>query len=95
MLQSGRGSVINIASVSAHIPLSRVIAYSAAKAAVLSLSQFWRVNGLLLVSGSTPSRQDSFQLNRIEKSCFMKTGVQRLEPRASWATLPWDVSGGG
>jgi NAD(P)-dependent dehydrogenase (short-subunit alcohol dehydrogenase family) len=40
MLEAKRGSIINIASVSAHIPLSRVIAYSAAKAAVLSLSQF-------------------------------------------------------
>jgi NAD(P)-dependent dehydrogenase (short-subunit alcohol dehydrogenase family) len=37
---AGGGSIINIASVSAHLPLSRVIAYSAAKAAVLSLSQF-------------------------------------------------------
>jgi NAD(P)-dependent dehydrogenase (short-subunit alcohol dehydrogenase family) len=35
-----RGSIINIASVSAHLPLSRVVAYSAAKAAVLSLTQF-------------------------------------------------------
>ena len=40
MTQRGRGSIINIASVSAHVPLSRVVAYSAAKAAVLSLTQF-------------------------------------------------------
>jgi NAD(P)-dependent dehydrogenase (short-subunit alcohol dehydrogenase family) len=40
MVARGRGSIINIASVSAHLPLSRVVAYSAAKAAVLSLSQF-------------------------------------------------------
>jgi len=36
----GGGSIINIASVSAHIPLSRVVAYSAAKAATLSLTLF-------------------------------------------------------
>ena len=40
MCQRGRGSIINIASVSAHLPLSRVVTYSAAKAAVLSLSLF-------------------------------------------------------
>jgi NAD(P)-dependent dehydrogenase (short-subunit alcohol dehydrogenase family) len=40
MLARGKGSIINIASVSAHIPLSRVVAYSASKAAVLSLTQF-------------------------------------------------------
>src|SRR5690349_16701434 len=40
MAKRGRGSIINIASISAHVPLSRVVAYSAAKAAVLSLTQF-------------------------------------------------------
>lgn len=40
MVQSGKGSIINIASISAHIPLSRIPSYSSAKAAVLSLTQF-------------------------------------------------------
>lgn len=40
MCERGRGSIINIASVSAHLPLSRVVTYSAAKAALISLSQF-------------------------------------------------------
>ena len=40
-MKTGRkGSIINIASVSAHLPLSSVVAYSAAKAAVLSLTKF-------------------------------------------------------
>jgi NAD(P)-dependent dehydrogenase (short-subunit alcohol dehydrogenase family) len=57
MLKRGRGSIINIASVSAHIPLSRVVAYSASKAAVLSLTQFlareWAVKGVR-VNSITP-----------------------------------------
>ncbi len=40
MKNHGKGSIINIASVSAHLPLSRVAAYSAAKAALLNLTQF-------------------------------------------------------
>lgn len=40
MLAAGQGSVINIASLSGMTPLSRVVAYSAAKAAVINLTQF-------------------------------------------------------
>jgi NAD(P)-dependent dehydrogenase (short-subunit alcohol dehydrogenase family) len=40
MKEQRKGSIINIASVSAHLPLSRVVAYSAAKAALLNLTQF-------------------------------------------------------
>ena len=40
MADSGEGgSILNIASVTSHLPLSRVFAYSASKAAVVSLTQ--------------------------------------------------------
>jgi NAD(P)-dependent dehydrogenase (short-subunit alcohol dehydrogenase family) len=40
MLAAGQGSIINIASMAGMIPLSRVVAYSAAKAAVINLTKF-------------------------------------------------------
>lgn len=50
MLAAGRGSVINIASMAGMIPLSRVVAYSAAKAAVINLTKFlareWATKGV-------------------------------------------------
>ncbi len=39
MADAGGGAIMNIASVSAHLPLSRVFAYSASKAAVVNLTQ--------------------------------------------------------
>ena len=65
MKARGSGSVINIASVSAHVPLSRVVAYSAAKAAVVSLTQFlareWAPSGVRVNSitpGFFPAEQN-------------------------------------
>lgn len=39
MSEHGGGSILNIASVTSHTPLSRVIAYSTSKAALISLTQ--------------------------------------------------------
>lgn len=50
MIEAGVGSVINIASMSGMIPLSRVVAYSAAKAAVINLTLWlareWATTGV-------------------------------------------------
>lgn len=39
MSESGGGSIVNLGSVTSHLPLSRVFAYSASKAAVVNLTQ--------------------------------------------------------
>lgn len=39
MLENGGGKIVNIGSVTSHLPLSRVWAYSASKAAVLNLTR--------------------------------------------------------
>lgn len=50
MVAAKHGSIINIASMSGMIPLSRVVAYSAAKAAVINLTLFlareWATQGV-------------------------------------------------
>jgi NAD(P)-dependent dehydrogenase (short-subunit alcohol dehydrogenase family) len=50
MLERKRGSIINVASLSGITPLSRVVAYSAAKAAVINLTRFlareWAASGI-------------------------------------------------
>ncbi|MDL5053513.1 SDR family oxidoreductase [Oscillatoria laete-virens NRMC-F 0139] len=65
MIRQKKGSIINIASVSSHIPLSRVVTYSAAKAAVLNLTQFlareWAPHGVRvnsLTPGFFPAEQN-------------------------------------
>ena len=82
MCAAGKGSIINIASVAGHIPLSRVVAYSAAKAAVLSLTQFlareWgrygvRVNSI--TPGFFPAVQNRRLLYRGRRHSYSAGGL--------------------
>jgi NAD(P)-dependent dehydrogenase (short-subunit alcohol dehydrogenase family) len=65
MVTAGRGSIINIASISSILPLSRVVAYSSSKAAVLNLTQWlareWATQGVrvnAITPGFFPAEQN-------------------------------------
>jgi NAD(P)-dependent dehydrogenase (short-subunit alcohol dehydrogenase family) len=88
MLARCRGSIINIASVSAHLPLSRVMAYSAAKAALLNLTRFlareWAPKGVR-VNSITPGFFPSEQNRRL---LFEEDGSPSARAKAIWAHTP-------
>jgi len=93
MCKRGRGSIINIASVSAHLPLSRVVTYSAAKAAVLSLSQFlareWATKGVrvnTLTPGFFPAEQN-------RKLLFNEDGTPTARTKSIWGHTPMNRFG--
>lgn len=65
MLAQKHGSIINIASISSILPLSRVVAYSASKAAVLNFTQWlareWATKGVrvnAITPGFFPAEQN-------------------------------------
>ncbi|MEI8290026.1 MAG: SDR family oxidoreductase [Verrucomicrobiota bacterium] len=93
MVKRGRGSIINIASVSAHLPLSRVVSYSAAKAAVLNLSQFlareWAPKGVR-VNTITPG---FFPAEQNRKLLFKDDGSPSDRTKSIWAHTPMNRFG--
>lgn len=93
MCRRGKGSIINIASVSAHLPLSRVVSYSSAKAAVLNLSMFlareWATKGVrvnTLTPGFFPAEQN-------RKLLFNDDGSPTDRTRAIWGHTPMNRFG--
>jgi NAD(P)-dependent dehydrogenase (short-subunit alcohol dehydrogenase family) len=93
MCQRGQGSIINIASVSAHLPLSRVVTYSAAKAAVLNLSLFlareWATKGVR-VNTITPG---FFPAEQNRKLLFKDDGSPSDRTKSIWAHTPMNRFG--
>jgi len=88
MAKRGKGSIINIASVSAHLPLSRVVSYSSAKAAVLNLSLFlareWAPKGVR-VNTITPG---FFPAEQNRKLLFAEDGSPTARTKAIWGHTP-------
>jgi len=93
MVSRGRGSIINIASVSAHLPLSRVVAYSSAKAAVLNLTKFlareWATKGVR-VNSITPG---FFPAEQNRKLLFNDDGSPTARTKSIWGHTPMNRFG--
>ena len=88
MVARSQGSIINIASVASHLPISRVVAYSAAKAAVLNLTQFlareWAAKGVR-VNSITPG---FFPAEQNRKLLFNDDGSPTSRTQAIWGHTP-------
>ena len=88
MVARGKGSILNIASVSGHIPLSRVVSYSAAKAAVVSLTLFlareWAAKGVR-VNSITPG---FFPAEQNRKLLFNDDGSPTARTKSIWGHTP-------
>jgi NAD(P)-dependent dehydrogenase (short-subunit alcohol dehydrogenase family) len=88
MLARRKGSIINIASVSAHVPLSRVVTYSASKAAVLNLTLFlareWAPKGVR-VNSITPG---FFPAEQNRKLLFNADNSPTARTQAIWSHTP-------
>ena len=95
MADQGGGAILNVASVSSHLPLSRVFAYSASKAAVVNLTQnvarelaplHVRVNAL--APGFFPAEQNRKILDpaRVEKILAQTPMARFGEPAELVAT---------
>jgi NAD(P)-dependent dehydrogenase (short-subunit alcohol dehydrogenase family) len=107
MLVEGKGSIINIASMAGILPLSRVVAYSSAKSAVINLTQFlareWATQGIrvnAISPGFFPAEQNKALLFN-EDGSYSERGGQIIghtpmgrfgEPRELGGVVVWLAS---
>ena len=91
MVEKRKGSIINIASVSSILPLSKVMAYSNAKSAVQSLTQCWRSTLDRVASAAMPLYRDFMQQSRTMICYLTRMAPTQTEPETSLPELLWDV----